>query len=430
MSQHEKPEYAEPRAAGGWLPILTLVVVAGAVGVWLADLSLHLKLLAGLFVLALAAIVLTAHRAGTNPRRRRALFRLWLFVPVLLLGAESFFSFKDWRLARATAALRAGKEDDPDSMFYRSLVCNYRLKPSRTYQLWGATVAIDRNGFRSTYDVSKEREPGVVRIMVLGGSTTFGYGVPDGQDVAAHMRTLLNKENQAPRFEIINASVAYYTSFQEANAYLHVLSHYDPDVLIVLHGRNDLRHAAQTGHDWRPAEEEQVGHLPFWEPKVSLYESLPMRSALYRRIYRRVDLVINPPAVKNKDYVDPRCAEQFKAHRELIAAEAQRRGTLCVLALQPIIHAGRNLTPNEEQLKHMFGGYGELMGLHWEAFQQASAETGAPEAVVADLTDLFADFEGEAYLDECHYTAAGNRRVAQALVELLEPNLGRLTGGG
>lgn len=387
--------------------------------------------LAGLFLLWLFA-----QWAKKSPDRRRAFFMTVLFTPVIVLTAEAALAYLDWRESQLTSPLRASIEGLRAGMLIRHEACSYRLIPSRTYDIWGGPVAIDRNGFRSSYDVVLRKKPGQTRVMLLGGSSAFGWGLPDGRDPAGHLRTLLDAEMpEAGRYEVINAAVPYYTSFQELNAWLHVLYAYGPDVLIVLDGRNDMRNAVMDGRRWRPASEGGIGETPFarsdgsseGRPAPPLLERALRRSALYRR----VDAALHPPAPPTLDPPEPMAADisevnlafidQFVRHRELIAADAARRGCRCILALQPVIHVGKPLTPREREFARMWGDIGPKVRAVWPKLREAAVRTPVAGVEVVDLTKVFAAFAGEAYIDECHYSEEGSRLIAQRLADLVRP---------
>ena len=48
--------------------------------------------------------------------------------------------------------------------------------------------------------------PGTVRIILLGGSTTYGYGVNDDQTIDAYMRSLLPEHYPGRHFEVVNGA--------------------------------------------------------------------------------------------------------------------------------------------------------------------------------------------------------------------------------
>lgn len=399
------------------------MIVAGSVActiVWLTSADLHIKLLAALVALALGLatlmLITCCVACGKSRRWRRIFFKAMFVAPVVALALDLGLALKDWKEGWRPAPARSCQ------MFIPSDVCNYRLKPSRRYERWGATVAIDRNGFRSPYDVALSKNDDRVRIFLTGGSAAFGWGVPDGSDIASHMRTLLGAEGVSDRYEVVNASVPYYASFQQANWYIHVLSDFQPDVLIVLHGYNDLSYAIDAGRDWRPAREESIGPKPVCAPEW--LPPLLMRSALYRRLYWRANRFLRSTEqaadeTEQAKYVDAGFIDQFVKHRGLVAAYARQNGTLCILALQPMIYQGKALTEKERQLARMWGDQRDATRNVLPALREASAEMRVEGMIAVDLIEVFEDFREDAYYDKCHYTSEGNRIVAAKLADIV-----------
>lgn len=72
-------------------------------------------------------------------------------------------------------------------------------------------------------------KPGVTRIMIVSDSGTFGSGVADDETVAAQLQRILGNE----KFEVINLSVAAYSTVQE---YLWLIGEglsYKPDLVLL-----------------------------------------------------------------------------------------------------------------------------------------------------------------------------------------------------
>lgn len=77
------------------------------------------------------------------------------------------------------------------------------------------------------------------RILSLGESTTFGAGVENDQTYAARLQVHLNQRDPLKRFNVINAGVSGYTSFQSL-VYLkrHGIA-LMPDMVLFYHELND-----------------------------------------------------------------------------------------------------------------------------------------------------------------------------------------------
>lgn len=405
-----------------------LLLGASCAYAWLRPVSIHVRLLLTLASPLIVLFLVLARLASRRPNWRRPFFIAVLFTPVVLLAGEVVASYVQWTEAQMTAPLRKTIEGQREGMLERSNLANYRLIPSRTYALWGGQVAIDRNGFRSPRDIPLVKPPDSVRVMLVGGSTAFGWGVPDGQDIAAHMQNVLDASGDPGHYEVVNTGVPYYTSFQELNWYVHALWAFKPDILVVLHGHNDALYAVVRGSEWRSVTEGDVGEIPFMPVDAAstraptpFLESALMRSALYRQIHRRFrEPVLEPlpgvgtPARSETGNVDRRCIEQFVRHSSLIAGAAGREGTRTIFALQPVIYVGKPPTSPEQRILNRLQKYVEPVRQLWPELQ-ASAVRGESGPVHLDLTEIFSGFSDTAYLDNCHYTASANKVLAERL---------------
>lgn len=97
------------------------------------------------------------------------------------------------------------------------------------------TVNINSLGLRG--DEIQDKQDGVTRILMLGGSTTFGwYALDDQSTIPAYLEKKLNENG---KFEVINGGHLNGASFFETNL-LERLSVLEPDIVIVYDGYNDI----------------------------------------------------------------------------------------------------------------------------------------------------------------------------------------------
>ncbi|GMU23173.1 MAG: hypothetical protein AMXMBFR13_32560 [Phycisphaerae bacterium] len=415
--------------ARNWILVAAIATAAALVGTGGQPLAVRLPGI-GLLVLVLIVRLLVWWSQG-SVRRRRVFLAGFALIAASLVAAEAFLAHLDSRQAQFATPLRRIGETDASGMLVRHEACSYRLRSSMRYDYWNGQVNIEAGGFRHSQDVPLEKEPGRIRVMLTGDSSAFGWGVPDGHDLSAHLREMLNAPGDAS-YEVINAAVPYYTSLQELNAYQHVLRAYRPDVLIVLHGRNDLWNAIVDGPAWRSAKQGGVGRTPFvsippeseWSGRGSLEAAL-LHVALYRRLMEAVDPL--PPPPRNKppetrawpvDQINLDFLGQFDLHRRRLAELAFQDGCTCILVLQPVVYLGKTLTALEERAARMWDGAGLVMRALWPKMREVAAAP-VEGAVCVDWTDAFADFAGPAYMDECHYTPEGHRLIAERLAQVV-----------
>jgi len=121
---------------------------------------------------------------------------------------------------------------------------------------------IDHNshGYRGKA-VSMDRTPGIYRILCLGGSTTYGWGVTRAESAfPAQLEKLLNEDPPAgySSVEVINAGAPFATS-AEAFLYYHFKFHYYKSDLVILEtGGNDAEGMLEPNYqpdysNWRQA---------------------------------------------------------------------------------------------------------------------------------------------------------------------------------
>jgi|GEM_PF-490995 len=103
-------------------------------------------------------------------------------------------------------------------------------------------VRINSKGLRDKeYDYKKPE--GIFRILVLGDSFTWGYGVEQGKNFTDRLEELLSAS-----VEVINAGVSGYGTDQELLLLEREGMKYEPDLILVAFASNDFMLDNQSGH--------------------------------------------------------------------------------------------------------------------------------------------------------------------------------------
>jgi lysophospholipase L1-like esterase len=112
--------------------------------------------------------------------------------------------------------------------------------PNSSAFLMGVPFSINSRGLRDR-EYSQEKPSDVYRIVMLGDSTTVGWGVPAEQTAAKILERRLNESrvNGHWRFEVLNAGVGNYGTVQEYNHYLTYDRAFHPDLVILEYFIND-----------------------------------------------------------------------------------------------------------------------------------------------------------------------------------------------
>lgn len=170
----------------------------------------------------------------------------------------------------------------------------------RTQDLAGVNVW----GYRGTPAGAKQ--PGEVRIVILGGSTAFGYGLPSHESISAFLERRLNADARAAgrRFSVINLGAPG----QGAHGFRFDLADYaylDYDIALLYEGYNDL------GSDGVPADVPQraspnyllwrrsspvfrlTGYYPIF-PLVFREKAMALRAGNLNAAYEKKEVVFEP----------------------------------------------------------------------------------------------------------------------------------------
>jgi lysophospholipase L1-like esterase len=115
----------------------------------------------------------------------------------------------------------------------------YELRPGVRGRFLGLPVAINSFGMRDRQRTS-EKEPGTVRIVGLGDSLMFGWGVRQEETFLALLEKKLNGLSSKRRFEVWNLAVPGYNSVQEVATFAAKAASIQPDLVIINWVGNDM----------------------------------------------------------------------------------------------------------------------------------------------------------------------------------------------
>lgn len=104
-------------------------------------------------------------------------------------------------------------------------------------------VSTNSDGLRTSIEVTDPKKE--LRIMTLGCSTTFGWGVSDQETYPARLQTYLIEAGY-DTVEVVNGGQPGYTSFQGTWLWDAVLDDYKPDVVLIGYIVQDARKAAYS----------------------------------------------------------------------------------------------------------------------------------------------------------------------------------------
>lgn len=97
---------------------------------------------------------------------------------------------------------------------------------------------INSDGFRGR-DIPRKKNSNVKRILFLGDSYTFGWGINDNESYPRQLEAILNNGNHNMIVESINLAVPGYNTVQEYGVLIKEAGLYKPDMVVLGYVMND-----------------------------------------------------------------------------------------------------------------------------------------------------------------------------------------------
>ena len=177
-------------------------------------------------------------------------FNLFLIVPTLLLlivleaGFRIHAYYSDARLQRGLAEVGQGPLADDLSLQH---IIRWHDNPKIIYELIGGLrgefrghrLTINDQGFRGPR-IPPEKPPNTYRIVGIGDSVMFGWGVADDEFYLAKLGDILSESIPQVRIEWLNSAVPGYNTVSEVATLKEKLLVYEPDLVLVDYVQNDL----------------------------------------------------------------------------------------------------------------------------------------------------------------------------------------------
>jgi lysophospholipase L1-like esterase len=321
---------------------------------------------------------------------------LFLFVVETILrvaGVDTFVQNRFFVLNRAL--------DYPD-VFHKDRKLFWRLRPDRevTSRFFeGRTFRINSLGLRGDeIDGQKSRK----RIITVGNSCTFGWGLADRLIYPTQLEELLGEE-----YEVINAGIPGYTSHQGRKFLENELIDLRPDILLIMFAWND-HWAAASGI----ADRDQQ-----FPPEIIIgMQNLVSRLHTYRLLKKMwlSSIEANPVSLFDRHRPVYRVGlEDFLANLTAICRMACAHGITPILLTSPIPSLALYYPEGvRAPMHHYHQRYNDITRL----------VAGNEQAGLVDLAEEFDNHDNlwdDAAKDPIHFNAAGHKLAAEMIAEFI-----------
>jgi hypothetical protein len=301
--------------------------------------------------------------------------------------------------------------------------------------VFGKRATLDRLGYRSP-ERPRAKPPGVVRVLLSGGSTTFDVLAPD--DAATWPRLLEDRLRSGRKLvEVWNAGFPGWTS--QENVISLAIRDLDlaPDLAVLYQGINDLQPASHQPFD--PQYEHGHAELARRALGLELPEpSWPGRSLLVEKLRdlggKPADpwqALSGPAGSRRRERIPEEGIAAFERNVRSYAALARSRGAKVLLVTQPV---RLRAASRDADLAYLAGWYpelrpesvpGELERLN-EVLRRLSGEgLGDLADAAREISWADADFG-----DPMHYADPGRRKLVEYLAPRIAERLPRGYSGG
>jgi lysophospholipase L1-like esterase len=288
---------------------------------------------------------------------------------------------------------------DPDPRLYWRLTPNQSCFTKVNHQ----PVRINSLGTRGP-DFEPWKPPQTIRILSLGDSRTFGWGLAENETYSARLGHLLQEKLGAARkVEVINAGVNGWGYDQMFIYFRDVGLGFHPDLVIVGEGNGWTQFSEKSSPDFKKGFKWRVRFKNVLRRSAIYHYAIELKLKDFYEQHRAKFIPIEPnqdPYFKNQQQKDPR--EVFRAAIESLCNLAASNHVQSVLLYLPVVPDLTSTNPSA------------ILRTKEVVAQKLNVPFVDPRASLSAAgASLY--LEG----DPTHLNAEGNRILAEALVPVV-----------
>ncbi|HNP64630.1 MAG TPA: SGNH/GDSL hydrolase family protein [Woeseiaceae bacterium] len=303
----------------------------------------------------------------------------------------------------------------------------YRAKPG---QYGSGSKTVNRHGFISTPDIETKKPPGTVRIVFLGGSSTAGSGHDLADELTwPWLTSQLLRERTDRDIDFINGALPGYTTFESYGRLWSRLRFFQPDIIVVYHGWNDMYYMAGTRDitAWKTLPDGSWGfetgpkiaiYAPHWSDHVLRYSQLLTKFRIDLTARQLGEIGLDP---ENDGKLNIERLEVFRTNLKLIREAATVMNAELFVAKQATLIVADDPIICIYSCRYEYHGFGHED--HVEAYNRIYAiiDEEIDASHVIDATEISGSFE--MFVDHVHPTESGAKKIADIVADAIQPNL-------
>lgn len=180
-------------------------------------------------------------------------------------------ALRSFGIGQAPGDLRGLHQARPDRPWI------YGLRPNASLRMRGegaVTYQVNADGFRDRIHVRPKPE-NRFRIIILGDSVTFGYGVEQEQTFAQELEAYLSSCDAEQTIDVLNLGVGGYNAYNESALLADIGGDYGPDLVLVQFCINDLNDPTRHFDTHTRLELGELPEQAFPNPEARIPPSQP-----------------------------------------------------------------------------------------------------------------------------------------------------------
>ncbi len=333
---------------------------------------------------------------------RRLLFSVAMFVIVLGTAELAARFLGTAAIELASSPLPLAEEGAPNLLGNPYLL--WEMSPGLRQEM-EIDVHINRYGLRGT-EWELDKPEGIRRVMAVGDSSVYGFGVHDDQVFTAFLDQALGDKVQ-----VLNSAVPGYSTYQIINL-LEIRSlAFQPDLLIVASLWSDNNFDSFVDSDMLAA------YSSFRNRSSRGVKERLKASSLFTVLDYKLRVVRKFPEERRVGWMVGR-GEKIGKRRVPINEYARNLETMAELAHGVGCELLFVILPNSEDMLSTYE-----QGAAWDPYREVMADSarrhGAPLLDMPELFRASRRAQDELFLDEMHPTALGHRMIADAIHQRL-----------
>jgi lysophospholipase L1-like esterase len=337
----------------------------------------------------------------------KTLFFSFLTLLVFFFVAEVFFRVIDFQRIFPERAFILNPELSYPQYYKKDAELFWRIRPSQTIEgkfFVDGIYKINSKGYRD-YEFSENKDPNKKRIIMMGNSCTFGWKVDLEDTYSKRLEKLLNQDLPEPKFEVINAGMTGYSTYQGLRLLKREILKLHPDIVIISYGWNDMCASQRLDKEqkfppqWILDLDDFLSHSKFY----SFLKFEIMTSIKSKR-----------NSINNSKLVYRVSIEDYLNNLEQMAKIARDSGVEAIFLSTPVSSARIFLGPGKTSKPHIANKY------YNQALKELSKKIEVPLIDVALLFEDRGDLYDDGREEYIHFNAKGHQVIAEAIYEYFQ----------